>query len=86
MLTYDDVCTYTVRAVKRTGLGGGPARRVNPADGAAALDELEEEVLYKPLSSLYSGSIKPLSSLYQASIQALLRRYCASLYAGPSAY
>ena len=38
-----------MRTVKRTGLGGGPARRVNPADGAAALDELEEEVLYKPL-------------------------------------
>ena len=49
-----------MRTVKRTGLGGGPARRVNPADGAEALDELEEEVLYKSRLRLYEGSMKAL--------------------------
>ena len=58
-----------MRTVKRTGLGGGPARRVNPADGAAALDELEEEVLYKPLLR----AIKARLRLYQGSIKALIR-------------
>ena len=36
-----------VRAVKRTGLGGGPARRVNPADDAAP-DKAGDEALTEP--------------------------------------